>query len=95
MKKDICKGCKWYDEKLGCKNRSLAKLYQYIREETNMDRLIDLMHRRVAYIMTDEPEKTYTGTVERDSYERPYIQDETDAAVIVYDTGTLQTVKEE
>ena len=34
MKKDICKGCKWYDEKLGCKNRSLAKLYQYIQEQS-------------------------------------------------------------
>lgn len=59
-----------------------------------MDRLTDLMHRRVAYIMTDEPEKTYTGTVERDSYGRPYIQDETESTVVVYDTGILQTVKE-
>ena len=59
-----------------------------------MDRLTDLMHRRVAYTMTDEPGHTYTGTVERDSYGRPYIQDETESAVVVYDTGILQTVKE-
>lgn len=58
-----------------------------------MDRLTGLMHRRVAYTMTDEPEHTYTGTVERDSYGRPYIQDETESVVVVYDTG-LQTVKE-
>lgn len=58
-----------------------------------MDRLTGLMHCRVAYTMTDEPEKTYTGVVERDSYGRPYIQDETDAAAVVYDTGALQTVK--
>lgn len=63
-------------------------------KEIRMDRLTDLMHRRVAYTMTDEPEKTYTGTVERDSYGRPYIQDEADAAAIVYDTGILQTVEE-
>lgn len=59
-----------------------------------MDRLTNLMHRRVAYIMTDEPEKTYTGTVERDSSGRPYIQDENEVQVVVYDTGALQTVKE-
>lgn len=37
---------------------------------------------------------TYTGTVERDSFGRPYIQDETDAGAIVYDTGVLLTVTE-
>lgn len=55
-----------------------------------MDRLTGLMHRRVAYTMTDEPGHTYTGTVERDSYGRPYIQDETESVVV----GILQTVKE-
>lgn len=69
-------------------------IYQTGREETQMDRLTGLMHRRVAYTMTDEPGHTYTGTVERDSYGRPYIQDETESVVVVYDTGILQTVKE-
>lgn len=59
-----------------------------------MDRLEQLMCRRVAYSMTDEPESTYTGTVERDSNGRPYIQDEDDAGAIVYDTWALKTVKE-
>lgn len=44
--------------------------------------------------MADEPETAYTGTVERDSFGRPYIQDETDAGAIIYDTGVLLTVKE-
>ena len=35
-----------------------------------------------------------TGTVERDSNGRPYIQDEDDAGAIVYDTWALKTVKE-
>jgi hypothetical protein len=60
----------------------------------NMDRLTTLMHRRVAYTMTDEPKQTYIGTVERDSYGRAYIQDENEVSVIVYDTGILQDVKE-
>lgn len=63
-------------------------IYQTGREETQMDRLTGLMHRRVAYTMTDEPGHTYTGTG------RPYIQDETESVVVVYDTGILQTVKE-
>lgn len=60
----------------------------------NDDRLEPLIYRRVQYVMTDEPETTYTGTVERDSFGRPYIQDEKDAGVIVYDTGVLLTVTE-
>lgn len=59
-----------------------------------MDRLEELICRRVEYVMTDEPENVYIGTVERDSNGRPYIQDETDAGAIVYDTGVLLTVKE-
>lgn len=59
-----------------------------------MDRLEQLMCRRVAYVMTDEPYTTYKGTVERDSNGRPYIQDENEAGVIIYDTGALKTVKE-
>lgn len=58
------------------------------------DRLEPLICRRVSYVMTDEPETAYTGTVERDSNGRPYIQDETDAGAIVYDTGALLTVTE-
>lgn len=59
-----------------------------------MDRLEELICRRVEYVMADEPETAYTGTVERDSFGRPYIQDETDAGAIIYDTGVLLTVKE-
>lgn len=58
------------------------------------DRLEPLICRRVSYVMADEPETAYTGTVERDSNGRPYIQDETDAGAIVYDTGALLTVTE-
>lgn len=32
-----------------------------------MDRLEQLMCRRVAYVMTDEPYTTYKGTVERET----------------------------
>lgn len=59
-----------------------------------MDRLEPLICRRVAYVMTDEPETVYHGTVERDSNGQPYIQDEDEEAVIVYDTGILLQVKE-
>ena len=38
------------------------------------DRLEPLMHRRVMYTVTDQ-DGIYTGTVERDSYGVPYIQD--------------------
>lgn len=55
------------------------------------DRLEPLIHRKVVYSVYDE-DGTYTGTVERDSYGRPYI-DGTDGA-IVYDTGILESVKE-
>lgn len=58
------------------------------------DRLEPLICRRVSYVMADEPKTAYTGTVERDSNGRPYIQDETDAGAIVYDTGALLTVTE-
>ncbi len=58
------------------------------------DRLEPLICRRVSYVMADEPETVYYGTVERDGFGRPYIQDETDAGVAVYDTGTLLTVTE-
>lgn len=58
------------------------------------DRLEPLLYRRVEYVMTDEPDITYTGTVERDSHGRPYIQDEFESYVVIYDTGVLKSVKE-
>lgn len=36
----------------------------------------------------------FSHFIERDSFGRPYIQDETDAGAIIYDTGVLLTVKE-
>lgn len=57
------------------------------------DRLELLMHCRVIYTVTDQ-DGIYTGTVERDSYGAPYIQDDNGICVI-YDTGILATVKEE
>lgn len=57
------------------------------------NRLEELMHRRVIYTVTDQ-DGIYTGTVERDSYGAPYIQDDNGISVI-YDTGILATVKEE
>lgn len=59
-----------------------------------MDRLEKFRCRRVSYVMTDEPENTYFGTVERDGNGRLYIQDENDAGAIVYDTAALKDVKE-
>ena len=56
------------------------------------DRLEPLICRNVIYTVYDE-DGTYTGTVERDSYGRPYIQD-SDGIAIVYDTGSLKTVQE-
>lgn len=56
------------------------------------DRLELLICRNVIYTVTDSDE-TYTGTVERDSNGRPYIQD-SDGIAIVYDTGILKTVQE-
>lgn len=57
------------------------------------NRLEELMHRRVIYTVTDQ-DGIYTGTVERDSYGTPYIQDDNGICVL-YDTGILATVKEE
>jgi hypothetical protein len=57
------------------------------------NRLEELMHRRVIYTVTDQ-DGIYSGTVERDSYGAPYIQDDNGICVI-YDTGILATVKEE
>jgi hypothetical protein len=59
-----------------------------------MDRLEHFICRRVAYIMADEPDAVYYGTVERDSTGRPYIQDENEEQVVVYDTGILLQVNE-
>lgn len=56
-------------------------------------RLEQLMHRRVMYTVTDQ-DGIYTGTVERDSYGVPYIQDDNGICVL-YDTGILTTVEEE
>ena len=55
------------------------------------NRLEDLICRTVVYTVHDE-DGTYTGTVERDSNGRPYING-TDGA-IVYDTGILKNVQE-
>lgn len=44
------------------------------------DRLEPLIYRKVAYTVYDE-DGTYTGTVERDSSGRPYING-TDGAVV-------------
>jgi hypothetical protein len=57
------------------------------------DRLELLMHRRVIYTVTDQ-DGIYTGTVERDSNGRAYVQDDNGICVL-YDTGILETVKEE
>lgn len=54
------------------------------------DRLEPLICRNVIYTVTDSDE-TYTGTVERDSNGRPYIQD-SDGIAIVYDTGILKNL---
>lgn len=59
-----------------------------------MNRLEPLICRHVSYVMVDEPETVYYGTVERDSFGRPYIQDENERQVVVYDTGILLTVAE-
>lgn len=56
------------------------------------DRLEPLMHRRVMYTVTDQ-DGIYTGTVERDSYGVPYIQD-INGICVIYDTGILATVEE-
>lgn len=56
-------------------------------------RLEQLMHRRVMYTVTDQ-DGIYTGTVERDRYGVPYIQDDNGICVL-YDTGILATVEEE
>lgn len=55
------------------------------------DRLEALICRNVIYSVNDE-DGTFTGTVERDSSGRPYING-TDGA-IVYDTGILKDVQE-
>lgn len=57
------------------------------------DRLEPLMHRRVMYTVTDQ-DGIYTGTVERDSYGVPYIQD-INGICVIYDTSILATVEEE
>ena len=57
------------------------------------DRLELLMHRRVIYTVSDQ-DGIYTGTVERDSNGRAYVQDDNGICVL-YDTGILATVKEE
>lgn len=57
------------------------------------DRLELLMHHRVIYTVTDQ-DGIYTGTVERDSNGRAYVQDDNGICVL-YDTGILATVKEE
>lgn len=57
------------------------------------DRLEPLMHRRVIYTVTDQ-DGIYTGTVERDSNGRAYVQDDNGICVL-YDTGILATVEEE
>lgn len=59
----------------------------------NDNRLELLMYRRVVYTVTDQ-DGIYTGTVERDSYGVPYIQDDNGICVL-YDTGILATVEEE
>ena len=56
-------------------------------------RLEQLMHRRVMYTVTDQ-DGIYTGTVERDSYGVPYIQDD-NGICVHYDTGILATVEVE
>lgn len=56
------------------------------------DRLEPLICRNVIYTVIDEP-GIYTGTVERDSNGRPYIQD-SDGIAIVYDTSILKDVQE-
>lgn len=56
-------------------------------------RLEQLMHRRVMYTVTDQ-DSIYRGTVERDSYGVPYIQD-VNGICVLYDTGILATVEEE
>ena len=56
-------------------------------------RLEPLMHHRVIYTVTDQ-DGIYTGTVERDSNGRAYVQDDNGICVL-YDTGILATVKEE
>lgn len=56
-------------------------------------RLEQLMHRRVIYTVTDQ-DGIYTGTVERDSNGRAYVQDDNGICVL-YDTGILATVEEE
>lgn len=55
-------------------------------------RLEQLMHRRVMYTVIDQ-DGIYTGTVERDSYGVPYIQDDNGICVL-YDTGILAKVEE-
>lgn len=56
-----------------------------------MSRLEVLIRSHVIYTVRDE-DGTYTGTVERDSSGRPYINGSDGA--IVYDTAVLQTVEE-
>ena len=56
------------------------------------DRLEPLICRKVIYTVFDE-DGTFTGTVERDSNGRPYIQDD-DGIAVVYDTGILEDVQE-
>ena len=56
-----------------------------------MDRLEKFVNRNVMYTVNDE-DGTYTGTVERDSSGRPFING-IDGAV-VYDTGILKDVQE-
>lgn len=56
-----------------------------------IDRLEPFICRNVIYSVNDE-DGTYTGTVERDSSGRPYING-TDGA-IVYDTTVLKDVQE-
>lgn len=55
-----------------------------------MDRLEEYVHRDVIYTVFDE-DGTFTGTVERDSSGRPYIQD-SDGIAVIYDTWILKSV---
>ena len=57
------------------------------------DRLEARRLQRVIYTVTDQ-DGIYTGTVERDSNGRAYVQDDNGICVL-YDTGILATVKEE
>lgn len=56
------------------------------------DRLEKFLHRDVLYTVYDE-DGEFSGTVERDSNGRLYIQD-SDGIAVVYDTGILKDMQE-